>query len=601
LIIVSQELTRNFCIIAHIDHGKSTLADRLLERTGSVSQREMVDQVLDTLDLERERGITIKLQAVRMNYQASDGRTYELNLIDTPGHVDFSYEVSRSLAACEGAILVVDAAQGIEAQTLATLYQAVEADLALVPVVNKIDLDAAQPELVAEEIVEVTGIDRSKVIFASAKQGTGTDDILEAVIHEVPPPSGDPGRPLRALIFDSHYDPYRGVIVYVRVVDGEIRPRTRVRMMNTGKVHEVDEVGWFTPRMRPADRLAAGDVGYFTAGIKNVTDARVGDTVTLFERPAEHPLPGYRSVKPMVFAGIFPTDSDLYQDLKDALEKFQLNDAALVFEPENSAALGFGFRCGFLGLLHMEIVQERLEREFGLDLITTAPTVQYNVYLKRGGMVEVDNPALLPEPTAIERIEEPFVRATVVTPAPYVGPMMELAQERRGSFRTLEHQVGERVRLEYDMPLAEIIHDFYDQLKSRSRGYASLDYELIGFRPGDLVKLDILVSGQAVDALSMIVDRAKAQSQGRRLVERLREIIPRQLFEVPIQAAIGGKVIARETISAMRKDVIAKCYGGDVTRKRKLLERQKEGKRRMKRVGSVDIPQEAFMAVLSLR
>ena len=598
---MSQELTRNFCIIAHIDHGKSTLADRLLERTGSVSQREMVDQVLDTLDLERERGITIKLQAVRMNYQASDGRTYELNLIDTPGHVDFSYEVSRSLAACEGAILVVDAAQGIEAQTLATLYQAVEADLALVPVVNKIDLDAAQPELVAEEIVEVTGIDRSKVIFASAKQGTGTDDILEAVIHEVPPPSGDPGRPLRALIFDSHYDPYRGVIVYVRVVDGEIRPRTRVRMMNTGKVHEVDEVGWFTPRMRPADRLAAGDVGYFTAGIKNVTDARVGDTVTLFERPAEHPLPGYRSVKPMVFAGIFPTDSDLYQDLKDALEKFQLNDAALVFEPENSAALGFGFRCGFLGLLHMEIVQERLEREFGLDLITTAPTVQYNVYLKRGGMVEVDNPALLPEPTAIERIEEPFVRATVVTPAPYVGPMMELAQERRGSFRTLEHQVGERVRLEYDMPLAEIIHDFYDQLKSRSRGYASLDYELIGFRPGDLVKLDILVSGQAVDALSMIVDRAKAQSQGRRLVERLREIIPRQLFEVPIQAAIGGKVIARETISAMRKDVIAKCYGGDVTRKRKLLERQKEGKRRMKRVGSVDIPQEAFMAVLSLR
>ena len=598
---MAQELTRNFCIIAHIDHGKSTLADRLLERTGSVNQREMVDQVLDTLDLERERGITIKLQAVRMAYTAADGQTYELNLIDTPGHVDFSYEVSRSLAACEGAILVVDAAQGIEAQTLATLYQAVEAGLALVPVVNKIDLEAAQPELVAEEIVEVTGLDRSKVIFASAKQGLGTDEILEAVIREVPPPRGDPERPLRALIFDSHYDPYRGVIVYVRVVDGEIRPRTRVRMMNTGKVHEVDEVGWFTPGRMPGDRLSAGDVGYFTAGIKNVTDARVGDTVTLYERPAAEPLPGYRSVKPMVFAGIFPTDSDLYPELKEALERFQLNDASLVFEPENSAALGFGFRCGFLGLLHMEIVQERLEREFGLDLITTAPTVQYNVYLKRGGMIEVDNPSLLPEATAIERIEEPYVRATVVTPAPYVGPMMELCQERRGSFRNLEHQVGERVLLEYDMPLAEIIHDFYDQLKSRSRGYASLDYELIGFRPGDLVKLDILVSGQPVDALSMIVDRAKAQSQGRRLVERLKEVIPRQLFEVPIQAAIGGKVIARETISAMRKDVIAKCYGGDVTRKRKLLERQKEGKRRMKRVGNVEIPQEAFMAVLSLR
>ena len=598
---MAQELTRNFCIIAHIDHGKSTLADRLLERTGSVNQREMVDQVLDTLDLERERGITIKLQAVRMAYTAADGQTYELNLIDTPGHVDFSYEVSRSLAACEGAILVVDAAQGIEAQTLATLYQAVEAGLALVPVVNKIDLEAAQPELVAEEIVEVTGLDLSKVIFASAKQGLGTDEILEAVIREVPPPRGDPERPLRALIFDSHYDPYRGVIVYVRVVDGEIRPRTRVRMMNTGKVHEVDEVGWFTPGRMPGDRLSAGDVGYFTAGIKNVTDARVGDTVTLYERPAAEPLPGYRSVKPMVFAGIFPTDSDLYPELKEALERFQLNDASLVFEPENSAALGFGFRCGFLGLLHMEIVQERLEREFGLDLITTAPTVQYNVYLKRGGMIEVDNPSLLPEATAIERIEEPYVRATVVTPAPYVGPMMELCQERRGSFRNLEHQVGERVLLEYDMPLAEIIHDFYDQLKSRSRGYASLDYELVGFRPGDLVKLDILVSGQPVDALSMIVDRAKAQSQGRRLVERLKEIIPRQLFEVPIQAAIGGKVIARETISAMRKDVIAKCYGGDVTRKRKLLERQKEGKRRMKRVGNVEIPQEAFMAVLSLR
>jgi GTP-binding protein LepA len=598
---VSQDLTRNFCIIAHIDHGKSTLADRLLELTGAVSQRDMVHQVLDTLDLERERGITIKLQAVRMAYTASDGRAYHLNLIDTPGHVDFSYEVSRSLAACEGAILVVDAAQGIEAQTLATLYQAVEAGLAIIPVVNKIDLEAAQPELVAAEIVQVTGLDRDKVIFASAKEGIGTKEILEEVIREVPPPAGDPERPLRALIFDSHYDAYRGVIVYVRVVDGEVRPGTRVRLMNTGKVHEVDEVGWFTPRMRPGDGLGAGDVGYFTAAIKNVTDARVGDTVTLFEHPAAEPLPGYRAVKPMVFAGIFPTDSDLYQDLKEALEKFQLNDAALVFDPENSAALGFGFRCGFLGLLHMEIVQERLEREFALDLITTAPTVEYHAFLKKGGMIEVDNPSLLPEPTAVERIEEPFVKATVVTPSQYVGAMMELCQERRGSFRTLEHQVGERVLLEYDLPLAEMIHDFYDQLKSRSRGYASLDYELTGFRPGDLVKLDILVSAQPVDALSMIVDRSKAQTQGRRLVERLKEIIPRQLFEVPLQGAVGGKVIARETISAMRKDVLAKCYGGDVSRKRKLLERQKEGKRRMKRVGNVEIPQEAFMAVLSLR
>jgi GTP-binding protein LepA len=596
---VSQDRTRNFCIIAHIDHGKSTLADRLLERTGAISQREMVAQVLDTLDLERERGITIKLQAVRMSYE-SGGVTYELNLIDTPGHVDFSYEVSRSLAACEGAILVVDAAQGIEAQTLATLYQAVEADLTIVPVVNKIDLAAAQPELVAEEIVQVTGIDRSKVIFASAKQGIGTDAILEAVIREIPPPSGDPGRPLRALIFDSHYDPYRGVIVYVRVVDGAIRRGARVRLMNTGKVHEVDEVGWFTPRMQRGEVLQAGEVGYFTASIKNVVDARVGDTVTSYERPAAEPLPGYRSAKPMVFAGIFPTDSDRYQDLKEALERFQLNDAALAFEPENSAALGFGFRCGFLGLLHMEIVQERLEREFGLELITTAPTVEYRVHLRRGGMVEVDNPASLPEPTAIERIEEPYVRASIMTPATYVGPMMELCQERRGAFKNLEHQVGERVLLEYELPLGEIIHDFYDQLKSRSRGYASLDYELIGFRAGDLVKLDVLVAGEPVDALSMIVERSKAQAHGRRLVEKLRAIIPRQLFEVPLQAAIGGRIVARETIPAMRKDVLAKCYGGDVTRKRKLLERQKEGKRRMKRVGSVEIPQEAFMAVLSL-
>jgi GTP-binding protein LepA len=597
---VAQDLTRNFCIIAHIDHGKSTLADRLLERTGAISQRDMMAQVLDTLDLERERGITIKLQAVRMAYQASDGQTYELNLIDTPGHVDFSYEVSRSLAACEGAILVVDAAQGIEAQTLATLYQAVEAGLAIVPVVNKIDLDAAQPELVAQAIVDITGLDRSRVVFASAKLGTGIDEILEAVISEVPPPRGSADEPLRALIFDSHYDAYRGVIVYVRVVDGEIRPRTRVRLMNTQKVHEVDEVGWFAPRPRPAEKLTAGEVGYVIAAVKNVIDARVGDTITTSEGGASSPLPGYRQVKPMVFAGLFPTDSDQFADLKEALEKLQLNDGALSFEPENSAALGFGFRCGFLGLLHLEIVQERLEREFELDLITTAPTVEYKVELNRGGIVDVDNPALLPDPTTIESIAEPFVKLSIIVPSTYVGPMMELCQDRRGTYKKLEHRPGDRVVLEYEIPLGEIIHDFYDQLKSRSKGYASMDYEMIGFRDGDLVKLDVLVAGEPVDALSLITHRSKAQAQGRKLVEKLKTIIPRQLYEVPIQAAIGGKVVARETISAMRKDVLAKCYGGDVTRKRKLLEKQKEGKRRMKRVGSIEIPQEAFMAVLKL-
>jgi len=595
-----QARVRNFCIIAHIDHGKSTLADRLLEFTGSISQRDMQDQVLDTMDLERERGITIKLQAVRMTYPARDGQSYELNLIDTPGHVDFAYEVSRSLAACEGAILVVDAAQGIEAQTLANLYQAVEAGLTIVPVVNKIDLDAAQPELVAEEISDVTGIPREDVVFASAKQGIGTQDILEAVVARVPPPSGDPSAPLRALIFDSHYDAYRGVITYVRVVDGEIKPRTKIRMMNTGKVHEVDEVGWFAPRPRPAEKLTAGEVGYVIAAVKNVIDARVGDTITTSEGGASSPLPGYRQVKPMVFAGLFPTDSDQFADLKEALEKLQLNDGALSFEPENSAALGFGFRCGFLGLLHLEIVQERLEREFELDLITTAPTVEYKVELKRGGTIDVDNPALLPDPTAIESIAEPFVKLSIIVPSTYVGPMIELCQDRRGTYKKLEHRPGDRVVLEYEMPLGEIIHDFYDQLKSRSKGYASMDYEMIGFREGDLVKLDVLVAGEPVDALSLITHRSKAQSQGRKLVEKLKSIIPRQLYLVPIQAAIGGKVVARETISAMRKDVLAKCYGGDVTRKRKLLEKQKEGKRRMKRVGSIEIPQEAFMAVLKL-
>jgi len=599
-VATQQDLIRNFCIIAHIDHGKSTLADRLLERTGTVSAREMVDQVLDAMDLERERGITIKLQPVRMAYQVPGGATYELNLIDTPGHVDFAYEVSRSLAACEGAILVVDASQGIEAQTLANLYQAVEAGLHLVPVVNKIDMDAAQPELVAAQITEATGIPREQIILASARTGAGVDEVLQALVREVPPPRGSADAPLRALIFDSTYDTYRGVVTYVRVVDGVIRPGTRVRLMASGRVHEVDEVGWFQPGRRPGDALSAGEVGYFTAAIKNVTDARVGDTVTYAERGAAEPLPGYRAVKPMVFAGLFPTDSDRYQELKESLEKLQLNDAALVYQQENSAALGFGFRCGFLGLLHMEIVQERLEREFGLDLITTAPTVEYRVYLRDGALVEVDNPAELPAVQSIERIEEPYVRVSIIVPSEYVGAMMELCQERRGTFRTMEHQAGGRVTLEYELPLAEIVHDFYDLLKSRSRGYASMDYELLGFRPGDLVKLDILIAGQPVDALSMIVDRQRAVQHGRRLVERLRKIIPRQLFEVALQAAIGGKVIARETISAMRKDVLAKCYGGDVTRKRKLLERQKEGKKRMKRVGAVEIPQDAFMAVLSL-
>jgi len=595
-----QARIRNFCIIAHIDHGKSTLADRLLEQTGTVNQREMVDQVLDAMDLERERGITIKLQPVRMDYLASDGDTYELNLIDTPGHVDFSYEVSRSLAACEGAILVVDASQGIEAQTLANLYQAVEANLHIIPVVNKIDMDAAQPEEVAAQITEVTGIAREHIILASARTGVGVDLILEALVREVPPPRGDDAAPLRALIFDSAYDTYRGVVTYLRVMDGVVRPGTRVRMMATDRVHEVDEVGWFQPRQHPGEALSAGEVGYFTAAIKNVVDARVGDTVTYAEKGAPAPLPGYRAVKPMVFAGLFPTESDEYQELKESLEKLQLNDAALIYEQESSTALGFGFRCGFLGLLHMEIVQERLEREFGLDLITTAPTVEYRVHMRTGEMLEIDNPAALPPVQGIERIEEPYVRVSIIVPSEHLGAMMELCQERRGTFHHLEHGSGGRVTLEYELPLAEIVHDFYDMLKSRSRGYASMDYDLIGFRTGDLVKLDILIAGTPVDALSMIVDRQRAAQHGRRLVEKLRKIIPRQMFEVPLQAAIGGKIIARETISAMRKDVIAKCYGGDVTRKRKLLEKQKEGKKRMKRVGAVEIPQDAFMAVLSL-
>ncbi|MDQ2960621.1 MAG: translation elongation factor 4 [Candidatus Dormibacteraeota bacterium] len=594
------DLIRNFCIIAHIDHGKSTLADRLLERTGTVAMRDMQNQLLDSLDLERERGITIKAQAVRLEYTARDGKTYEMNLIDTPGHVDFAYEVSRSLAACEGALLVVDASQGIEAQTLANVYQALDADLEIIPVINKIDLPAADPELVRGEIEQVIGLPGSGAILASARQGIGIDEILEAVVARVPPPGGDPSLPLEALIFDSKYDAYRGVIVYVRVVNGSIREGRRIRMMSTGHDFVVDEVGVFRPQMMSTGVLGTGEVGYFIASIKDVRDSKVGDTVTDSERPAAHALPGYRTVTPMVFAGIFPIDSDTVQDLKEALSRLNLNDASLVYEPESSAALGFGFRCGFLGLLHMEIVQERLEREFNLDLLTTAPTVEYRVRLRSGETVAVDNPEMLPDPATVEHIEEPRTRATIFAPKEYVGPLMELCQERRGELLDLQYQPGGRVAIIYDLPLGEIIHDFYDALKSRSRGYASLDYEITGFRVEKLVKLDILVGGQRVDALSMIVHRDKAAAHGRKLAERLRQLIPKQLFEVPIQAAIGGKIVARETVSAMRKDVLAKCYGGDITRKRKLLEKQKEGKKRMKRVGNVEIPQEAFMAVLKL-
>jgi GTP-binding protein LepA len=593
-------LIRAISVIAHIDHGKTTLSDRLLEFTGTVAKRDMVEQVLDSLDLERERGITIKAQAVRMLYQASDGETYQINLIDTPGHVDFSYEVSRALAACDGAILVVDASQGVEAQTIANAHQALEHHLVIIPVINKIDLQQANPELVREEIERVIGVPGSSAILASARQGIGTREILEAVVRDVPPPTGDPEAPLQALIFDAKFDPYRGVVVYVRVIQGRLRARTRVLMMQTEKTFEVDEVGIFRPDRTPIEELSAGEVGYIIANIRNVRDSRVGDTVTDADRPAAAPLPGYKHVTPMVFAGLFPTDTEQYPALKEALERLQLNDAALVYEPETSAALGFGFRCGFLGLLHMDIVQERLEREFDLSLLATAPTVEYRVRLRTGEEIAVDNPDHLPNPSSIEAISEPMVLATIVTPSTYVGNMMELSQERRGQFLNMEYQPGDRVLITYRIPLGEIIHDYYDQLKSRSKGYASLDYELVGFEEAELVKLDVLVAGSPVDALSMIVHRDKAQQQGRRLAEKLKALIPRQLFEVPIQAAIGGKVVARETVPAMRKDVLAKCYGGDVTRKRKLLEKQKEGKKRMKRVGNVEIPQEAFMAVLTL-
>jgi len=598
---VSKPLSRirNFCIIAHIDHGKSTLADRMLELTGAVDKRDMKSQLLDQLDLERERGITIKLAPVRLNYTAEDGLDYELNLIDTPGHVDFAYEVSRSLAACEGAVLVVDAAQGVEAQTLANVYSAINHDLEIVAVINKIDLPAAQPEVVRQEIEETIGLHGESAILASAKQGVGVKETLEAVVRMVPPPTGSAEAPLQALIFDSHFDSYKGVIVYVRVFNGRIKPGMQVKMGSTGRTYDVDEVGAFRPSMQPTGELTAGEVGYVSASIKNLRDARVGDTMLDSEGAAD-PLPGYKQAQPMVYAGIYPQSSDDFQDLKDALEKLQLNDAALVYEPESSAALGFGFRCGYLGLLHMEIVQERLEREFGLELIATAPTVVYRVTYPDGRLDMVDNPQHFPQPDRQTVVEEPRARISVICPAEYTGAMMQLCQDRRGEFINLEHQPGDRVLLSYDIPMAELIHDFYDQLKSRSKGYASLDYEMVGYRKADLVKLDILVGGSPVDALSMIVPRQNASYQGRKLAEKLKTLIPRQMFEVAIQAAIGGKIVARETVSAFRKDVIAKCYGGDISRKRKLLEKQKVGKSRMKRVGNVEIPQEAFMAVLSL-
>ena len=598
--LMDQTRIRNFCIIAHIDHGKSTLADRLLEFTGTISQREMAEQVLDQMDLEREKGITIKAQAVRMRYTARDGHEYELNLIDTPGHVDFTYEVSRSLAACEGAILVVDATQGIEAQTLANLYLAVEADLTIIPVINKIDLASADPEKVTEEIEEVIGLPRDEVVLASAKEGTGTQDILEAIVQRVPPPHGQTAQPLRALVFDSKYDAYKGVIAYVRIMDGAIGSADRLRMMATDSAAEVLEVGYFTPSLVPVKQLGTGEVGYVATGFKNVKDCQVGDTITLAAAPAGEALPGYRPAKPMVFAGVFPVEGDDYPLLRDALDRLKLNDASLVYEPENSVALGFGFRCGFLGLLHMEIIQERLEREYLLDILATAPSVEYWVTRTNGQGVSVHNPAELPPAGEIAAIEEPVMDISIFTPTRYIGTIMDLVTTRRGVFRNLQYIEEDRVHLTYRMPLGELIVDFYDQLKSRTQGYASLDYTFHAYQEADLVKLDVLVNAQPVDALSLITDRAKAQQQGRLLVERLKELIPRQLFEVPIQAAIGSRIIARETVKALRKNVLAKCYGGDVTRKRKLLEKQKEGKKRLKRVGSVEIPQEAFMAVLSL-
>ncbi len=592
--------TRNFSIIAHIDHGKSTLADRLIQHTGTVSEREMQDQILDNMDLERERGITIKLQSIRLVYKAQDGEEYYLNLIDTPGHVDFTYEVSRSLAACEGAILVVDAAQGIEAQTLANVYLALEQNLEIIPVINKIDLPSARPDEIKREIEDIIGLDASDAPLISAKEGINITDVLEAIVSKVPAPKGDPEAPLKALIFDSYYDNYKGVIAYVRIVEGTVRKGTKIKMMATNKEFEVTEVGVYSPGAVQMESLSAGDVGYIAASIKDVRNCRVGDTVTDAEEPTTAPLPGYRKVTPMVYCGIYPAEGVKYEDVRDALEKLQVNDAALVFEPETSAALGFGFRCGFLGLLHMEIIQERLEREFDLDLVTTAPSVIYRITKTDGEVIMIQNPANLPKQQEIKMMEEPIVKANIMVPNTYVGTVMELCQDRRGDMKHMEYIDDTRVTLHYELPLNEVIYDFFDALKSRTKGYGSLDYEFVGYRESSLVKLDILINGEQVDALSFIVHESKAYPRGKAMCEKLKEEIPRHQFAVPIQAAIGQKIISRETISALRKDVLAKCYGGDITRKKKLLEKQKEGKKRMRQVGSVEVPQKAFMSVLKL-
>jgi GTP-binding protein LepA len=597
---MDREFIRNFSIIAHIDHGKSTLADRLLEATGALTQREMMEQVLDTMDLERERGITIKAHAVRLNYRADDGNLYQLNLIDTPGHVDFSYEVSRSLQACEGALLVVDASQGVEAQTLANTYLALHHNLEIIPVINKIDLPSAEPERIREQIEAVIGLDARDAVLTSAKLGTGVHDILEAIVHLVPPPKGSPDAPLRALIFDSWFDSYRGVIILVRVLDGRLRLKQKIRLWSNGQVFEVEALGYQAPKATPCDELAAGEVGFLAANIKTVSDAKIGDTIVDDEFPAAEPLPGFEEIKPMVFAGLYPVESHEHGLLRDALEKLRLNDSAFNFEPEHSAALGFGFRCGFLGLLHLEIVQERLEREFDIDLITTAPGVRYRITTTVGEVIEVNSPTKFPDPSEIKQIEEPIIDATVITREEYLGGILKLLEEKRGEQKKFEYMGGGRVMLTYELPLNEIVLDFYDRLKSCSRGYASLDYHLSGYRVSPMVKLDVLVAGEPVDALSIIVHKEFAFERGKDLISRLRRLIPRQMFEVALQAAIGNKIVARENISAMRKNVLAKCYGGDISRKRKLLEKQKEGKKRMKRVGRVEIPQEAFLAVLKV-
>jgi GTP-binding protein LepA len=597
---MDREFIRNFSIIAHIDHGKSTLADRLLEATGALSQREMMEQVLDTMDLERERGITIKAHAVRLNYRADDGNLYQLNLIDTPGHVDFSYEVSRSLQACEGALLVVDASQGVEAQTLANTYLALHHNLEIIPVINKIDLPSAEPERIREQIEAVIGLDARDAVLTSAKLGTGVHDILEAIVHLVPPPKGSPDAPLRALIFDSWFDSYRGVIILVRVLDGRLRLKQKIRLWSNGQVFEVEGLGYQAPKATPCDELAAGEVGFLAANIKTVSDAKIGDTIVDDEAPAAEPLPGFEEIKPMVFAGLYPVESHEHGLLRDALEKLRLNDSAFNFEPEHSVALGFGFRCGFLGLLHLEIVQERLEREFDIDLITTAPGVRYRITTTVGEIIEVNSPTKFPDPSEIKQIEEPIIDATVITREEYLGGILKLLEEKRGVQKKFEYMGGGRVMLTYELPLNEIVLDFYDRLKSCSRGYASLDYHLSGYRVSQMVKLDVLVAGEPVDALSIIVHKEFAFERGKDLISRLRRLIPRQMFEVALQAAIGNKIVARENISAMRKNVLAKCYGGDISRKRKLLEKQKEGKKRMKRVGRVEIPQEAFLAVLKV-